>query len=76
VAQLSVGTNTTLAVLDLIASYWMILKDLESNIIREAQSSLAIKMASPAVKISTLSGGNQQKVVLARWLAPNQVSSS
>jgi ABC-type sugar transport system ATPase subunit len=69
VAQLSVGTNTTLAVLDLIAPRWMILKDLESKIIREAQSSLAIKMASPAVKISTLSGGNQQKVVLARWLA-------
>jgi len=69
VAQLSVGTNTTLAVLDLIAPRWMILKDLESKIIREAQSSLAIKMASPDVKISTLSGGNQQKVVLARWLA-------
>ena len=69
VAQLSVGTNTTLAVLDLIAPRWVILKERESKIIREAQSSLAIKMASPAVKISTLSGGNQQKVVLARWLA-------
>jgi ABC-type sugar transport system ATPase subunit len=69
VAQLSVGTNTTLAVLDLIAPRWVILKERESKIIKEAQSSLAIKMVSPAVRVSTLSGGNQQKVVLARWLA-------
>lgn len=30
---------------------------------------LAVKMASTAVPPSTLSGGNQQKVVLAKWLA-------
>jgi ABC-type sugar transport system ATPase subunit len=69
VAQLSVGTNTTLAVLDLIAPRWVILKERESKIIRDAQNSLAIKMASQTVRVSTLSGGNQQKVVLARWLA-------
>jgi ABC-type sugar transport system ATPase subunit len=69
VAQLSVGTNTTLAMLDHIAPRWMILKERENQIIRDAQRSLAIKMASPAVRVSTLSGGNQQKVVLGRWLA-------
>jgi ABC-type sugar transport system ATPase subunit len=69
VAQLSVATNTTLAVLGRIAPRWMILKEREHQIVREAQKSLAIKMASPAVRISTLSGGNQQKVVLGRWLA-------
>jgi rhamnose transport system ATP-binding protein len=30
---------------------------------------LRIKAASPAVKVQTLSGGTQQKVVLAKWLA-------
>jgi ABC-type sugar transport system ATPase subunit len=69
VAQLSVGINTTLAVLDFIAPRWRILKERENRIIKDAQSSLAIKMVSPSVKISTLSGGNQQKIVLARWLA-------
>jgi ABC-type sugar transport system ATPase subunit len=69
VGQLSVGTNTTLAVLDLISPRWVILKEVENKIVSEARSALAIKMASPEVRISTLSGGNQQKVVLARWLA-------
>jgi ABC-type sugar transport system ATPase subunit len=69
VAQLSVGTNTTLAVLDLISPRWVILKEVENKIVSDARSALAIKMASPEVRISTLSGGNQQKVVLARWLA-------
>ena len=30
---------------------------------------LHIKAASPEIEVSSLSGGNQQKVVLAKWLA-------
>jgi ABC-type sugar transport system ATPase subunit len=69
VPQLSVSTNATLAVLDRIAPRGVISAERESQIVKEATRLLAIKMASPAVRISTLSGGNQQKVVLARWLA-------
>ncbi|MBV8987517.1 MAG: sugar ABC transporter ATP-binding protein [Solirubrobacterales bacterium] len=32
---------------------------------------LAIKLASASLPITTLSGGNQQKIVMARWLAVN-----
>jgi ABC-type sugar transport system ATPase subunit len=33
------------------------------------QQELRIKAAAPSVPITTLSGGNQQKVLIARWLA-------
>ncbi len=36
----------------------------------DAIRELAIKTAGPAAKVATLSGGNQQKVVLARFLRP------
>ena len=35
----------------------------------DAMASLQIRAHSPGVPVSTLSGGNQQKVVLAKWLA-------
>jgi ABC-type sugar transport system ATPase subunit len=41
----------------------------EATVVDNAFSSLRIKANSPAVSVSTLSGGNQQKVVLGKWLA-------
>jgi ABC-type sugar transport system ATPase subunit len=35
----------------------------------KAVRTLSVRMASADVPIATLSGGNQQKVVIARWLA-------
>ncbi len=43
----------------------------ERNALLEFKKALSIRMASPDQAIEGLSGGNQQKVILARWLARN-----
>ena len=42
---------------------------LERQEFQDYTSALKIKIASPHQRVGTLSGGNQQKVVLAKWLA-------
>ncbi len=41
----------------------------ELDAVRQAFTDLQIRAHSPRVPVSTLSGGNQQKVVLGKWLA-------
>ncbi len=69
IGGLSVLSNATLAVLDDIAPNGIIARAREDRIFKQTLSGLSIKMASADVPIATLSGGNQQKVILARWLA-------
>lgn len=69
VPRLSVAENITLAILDRIAPRRVISFKEEEKIVKDAERSLSIRMASAKVPVSTLSGGNQQKAVIARWLA-------
>ncbi|MDQ7249820.1 sugar ABC transporter ATP-binding protein [Dongia sedimenti] len=48
---------------------WFVSDKAETALVERFRKALDIRMASPDDPISGLSGGNQQKVVLARWLA-------
>lgn len=61
-------TNMTLAALERISRYGVINKAREIHETNRYKKDLRIKAASITQKASSLSGGNQQKVVLAKWL--------
>ena len=61
---MSIAQNTTLASL----AKWWIHPAQESAITRKRVSGLKIKIGSIHDPVSSLSGGNQQKVALAKWL--------
>lgn len=69
--QLAIRTNLTIAAHDQITRWggWFIDEPAESKMIASYKALLNIRMASPEQAVGNLSGGNQQKVVLARWLA-------
>lgn len=69
VGLLSVSTNVTLGMLDRVSSFGFLSFGREREIVERETRALSVRMASPRARVSTLSGGNQQKVVLARWLA-------
>jgi ribose transport system ATP-binding protein len=65
---MSVRENLTLALLPRLCRNGIVDKKKQQEIVERFISRLDIKTAGPDQKISELSGGNQQKVLLARWL--------
>lgn len=66
--QLSALANTTMNVLGR-HSRWGVLQHTALNgVTRKAIDRLAVKVSGPAGIVGGLSGGNQQKLLLARWL--------
>jgi ribose transport system ATP-binding protein len=65
----TVGYNITLASLRFIMNGIAVSKKKRQSTIDTYIHDLKIKTASPEAEVLSLSGGNQQKVVLAKWLA-------
>ena len=65
---LPVEHNLTAAIPEKIAPRGVIRRSLERKISRKSVDDLSIRLASLGQPIVELSGGNQQKVILARWL--------
>jgi len=64
-----VRSNASAVVLDDLATMGFIDRRAESNVAEECVKSMQVSTPSIFAKAASLSGGNQQKVLLGRWLA-------
>jgi galactofuranose transport system ATP-binding protein len=71
IPELSVRENLTLAALPALTSMGIVSRAKQNEIVERYMKRLGIKASSADQKIRELSGGNQQKVLLARWLCKN-----
>ncbi|MFM6976477.1 MAG: sugar ABC transporter ATP-binding protein [Sphingobacteriaceae bacterium] len=69
VLGLDVMTNISLSVLKELQQFGLLSEEKERALTEQYTQSLQIKTSSPKLQVKNLSGGNQQKVVLARYLA-------
>ncbi len=70
-SRMTVGENITIRRLDHLTSFGFIDPNRESRTIRDSIERLAIKTDGGGAAITSLSGGNQQKCIIARWLLIN-----
>ncbi len=69
IPAMSVAANTTLSNLGAVSSRGLIDRDAERAAAARLVEQLRIKTPSVQTSVDSLSGGNQQKVALARWLS-------
>lgn len=70
--KLSIRENIALPNLDMLCNKLGVVdRKKEDAMVEKVVQDLKIKLAGPEVDASSLSGGNQQKVVVGKWLARN-----
>ena len=68
VLPFSVQDNITMSSLERISRYGIVNSSRETEIAARQIKSLSIKTPSPNTRTKSLSGGNQQKCIMGRWL--------
>jgi len=71
IPNLSVRENIVLAALPRMSRAGVLSAEKQDAVVKLFMDRLRIKASSPHQRVSDLSGGNQQKVLLARWLCMN-----
>ena len=71
IPDLSVRENIVAAALPRLARAGLVSEKAQDELVEEFMQSLGIKASSPNQPVRELSGGNQQKVLLARWMCMN-----
>ncbi|WP_133645206.1 sugar ABC transporter ATP-binding protein [Paraburkholderia flava] len=67
--ELSIARNASMTVLGRLVRFGLISARRETELATRWGTRLQLKASDPAAPVGTLSGGNQQKVVLGKWLA-------
>ena len=71
ILNMDVAKNTSLAKLSDVSDLGFISKKKEEKLSNEFRNKLKTQVPSEKIEVEKLSGGNQQKVVIAKWLATN-----
>ena len=71
ILPMSVGENISLATLRFLTRWGLLRRRSENELVETQINNLSVKAANPRIAAATLSGGNQQKLVLGKWLARN-----
>jgi len=69
--DMSVKENASMSILSHLQQFGIIRESEEMSRVTEINEQISLKAESPEAEVSTLSGGNQQKVLLSRWLLVN-----
>jgi ribose transport system ATP-binding protein len=66
--EMSLAANVSVLDLEAVAAHTLIDRGAEEALAARAMEGMAIKAAGPGAKVGSLSGGNQQKVLIAKLL--------
>ncbi len=69
IKEMALRENTSMAVLDLVSQNTFINRTQERQLAKQAIGQLSIRTTGSEQIVNKLSGGNQQKVVVSKWLA-------